>query len=200
MKRTLELVAAYGYPLLFVASLAESTFVVGLFIPGDAIAIVGGALAARGPLLVVPTYVAVTAGVMLGSVLSFWLGRRGGIPLLERWGARGRITRARLEALETHFRTHGPKTVLVGCFIPGTKNMVPAVAGASRMGFVRFALFGALSTVLRSALVVGIGYAFGANVERALALFRETDRWLVAGALAGIVIYVTIRRIRSKKG
>jgi undecaprenyl-diphosphatase len=197
--RALALVAAYGYPLLFVVSVAENTFLVGLFIPGDAIAIVGGALAATGPLSIAPTYVVVAAGVTLGSLASFWLGFSGGIPLLERWGARARVTRARLDALEAHFQKHGPKTVFVGCLVSGTKNLVPAVAGASRMGFGRFAVFSLLATALRSAIVVGVGYAFGTHVDRALAVAREADRWLLAGVIAGVVLLFAVRRIRAKK-
>ena len=92
-ERILEFAAKYGYGFLFVISVAENTFLVGLVVPGDVAVVLGGGLAAQARLDVTLVIVAVMLGVLLGSLLSFWIGRQGGIPLIERWGTRFALER-----------------------------------------------------------------------------------------------------------
>jgi membrane protein DedA with SNARE-associated domain len=71
-------VSKYGYAFLFVASIAENVFLLGIVVPGDLAVVLGGALAARGYLDPIKVAVVVMLGVVIGSCFSFWLGRRGG--------------------------------------------------------------------------------------------------------------------------
>ena len=84
----LGLVSSYGYLFLFVASLAENVFLLGFIIPGDLVVVLGGGLAQRAGLSPVYATLAVVLGVLLGSNLSFLIGRHGGNALIERWGER----------------------------------------------------------------------------------------------------------------
>ena len=180
LEETLDLVSRYGYLFLFAASLAENIFLIGFIIPGDLVVVIGGGLAARAGLAPVPAALAVILGVLLGSNLSFWIGRRGGTALIERWGERFGVGEKKVRSVEAYFAAHGAKTVFVGSFISGLKNLVPAVAGASRMSFARFAAYSAVGSVCRSTALVAIGYLFGANLERAIAVVGSLNGWVLA--------------------
>jgi len=198
-ERILEFAATYGYGFLFVISVAENTFLVGLVVPGDVAVVLGGGLAAQARLDVTLVAVAVMLGVLLGSMLSFWIGRRGGIPLIERWGTRFAIERRNIDHVHGYFHRHGAKTVFAAAFVAGLKNLVPAVAGASEMGFARFVAYNAAGSAVRCVGLVAIGYACGANLHRALDLARRANGWVLGLALAGLIGFLALRWVRKAR-
>lgn len=183
MAGTLEALATYGYPLLFAAAAAEHTFVLGLLVPGDVIVMLGGVLAARGVLSLPVTFLVVLLGVLVGLNISYFVGFYGGTPLLARWGARFGFTPVRIAAVETYFKRHGAKTVFLSSFIAGFKNVVPALAGASRMSYPRFFAYGFAGGVIRAGVAIGLGWAFGASLDTALDWLRKANIWALIVAL-----------------
>jgi membrane-associated protein len=205
LQETLALVSTYGYLFLFVASLAENIFLVGFVIPGDLVVVLAGGLAQRAGLSPVSACLAVVAGVLIGSNLSFWIGRHGGNALIERWGERFGVGKKRVRLAEIYFAEHGAKTVFVGSFVSGLKNFVPAVAGASRMGYVRFAAYNAIGSTFRSVALVAIGYLFGANLEHAIRVVGSVNGWVLAlgvalAAWAATHHYLKKRRLAREGG
>jgi membrane protein DedA with SNARE-associated domain len=204
LQEALALFSRYGLFFLFVASLAENVFIVGFIIPGDLIIVLGGALAARAGLAPAAAALAAVFGVLVGSNLSFWIGRRGGSVLIERWGERFGIGEKRVKLAEAYFASHGAKTVFVGSFISGLKNLVPAVAGASRMGFVRFAVYSAVGSTVRSVALVVIGYLCGANLERALRVAGSINGWVLVlmgvALIGGFGHHVAKKRRSAREG
>lgn len=196
----LAAISAYGYPLLFLAAAAEHTFLVGLVVPGDLVVVVGGVLAARGLLAVPEALACILAGVVVGLVGSYVIGARGGIPLLARWGRKLGLTQARIDAVELYFRRHGAKTVFLSVFVAGIKNLVPAVAGASKMSFVRFLSYAAAGCAIRAAAEVAIGYAVGANIDRAMGLVRVLNYWAIAIIAVVVVALLALRASRRPHG
>jgi hypothetical protein len=73
------------------------------------------------------------------------------------------------------------------------RNAVPIVAGASRMSFGRFVVYGAAGSAVRSSGLVALGYAFGANFERAIATMGSINGWAFAVFLAGALVFLGVR-------
>lgn len=191
--RALEALSAYGYPLLFLAAAAEHSFVIGLLVPGDVIVMLGGVLAARGLLSLPVTLLVVLAGVFVGLNASYFVGLRGGVPLLERWGARFGMTRVRIEAVEIYFRRHGAKTVFLSAFVTGIKNLVPALAGASRMPYPRFLAYGFAGGVIRAIVAIGFGWVFGASLDTALGWVGKFNVWAIAVVALLVILFFVWR-------
>jgi membrane-associated protein len=198
--RVLELASTYGYLFLFLVSVAENTFLLGLVVPGDVAVVLGGALSATGRLEPFALIAVVVLGVVLGANLSFWIGRRGGIPLIERSAARFSIEPNRMKRVELYFASHGAKTVFLASFVSGLKNLVPAIAGASRMGRLRFVAYNAAGSALRSALLVAVGYVFGASFPKAVEIFGSVNVWILGICIAwAFVLLVGGWRKRRRK-
>ncbi len=99
-----------------------------------------------------------------------------------------------MQKAQAYFEGHGAKTVFLAAFVAGIKNVVPAIAGASRMPEWRFVLYNTAGSILRSAALVGIGYFLGASLPaavRAIGTLNVVALCLVA--LLGVVL-VTVRR------
>src|SRR5262245_48079013 len=77
------LVASYGNALLVVLVGLESF---GIPLPGETALVTAGAFAALGRLNLAAVIIAAAAGAILGDNAGYWLGRKGGIALVHRYG------------------------------------------------------------------------------------------------------------------
>lgn len=195
---TLAALAAFGYRIVFAATLLENLFIVGSFTPGDVIT-AGAAVAATTPegahlspwLLIVVA----TVGSLIGANISYYVGFRGGRDLIERTGPRFGIDRSAIEATEEYFLHHGSETILLARFVAVLKNVAPAVAGASRMNLFWFELYSLLAAVGYSTVLVAAGWFLGENFRVGLKYFGALS-WVgfVLVVAAVIVLWVGKRR------
>jgi len=61
------------------------------------------------------------AAAILSDNLGYWIGRRGGRPLVERHGRLIGLTAQRLAAFEAFFQRHGAKTIFLARFVTGVR-------------------------------------------------------------------------------
>src|SRR5215468_3017543 len=67
---------------------------------------------------------------VLGASAKYWIGLKGGRPLLHSYGHFVRLKEERLQLTERRFRDHGARTVLLGRTLPGITMIMPLAAGA----------------------------------------------------------------------
>jgi membrane protein DedA with SNARE-associated domain len=205
----LAAMASWGYLIVFLFTIFENLFVVGTFTPGETVVIFGGLVASRGALSVTLVWIVSVAGTIIGSNVSYWLGRRAGLPsvraFVERLAATrtGRFFRVDAESLDDvqqHFDDHGSKTVLISRFAVGVKNFVPAVAGAVRMPVFWYELYMVLGAMLYTSLMVAIGWFLGGNMDEALRVARTVGyAGLGIFALFVLVAFLAGKRIRERR-
>ncbi len=205
----LALLAEWGYLIVFGFTVFENLFVVGSLTPGETVVIAAAAVASNDQLHLTGVWIASLLGTVIGSNVSYLIGRRAGLEgvrgFVDRFAATrtGRIFRVSAESVDDmhdHFHTHGSKTVLVSRFAVGAKNFVPAVAGATRMPVFWFELYTLFGAILYTSLMCAIGWFLGSNLDRALTFARGVG---IAGlALFAVmlgVLWFTGRRIRDRR-
>lgn len=101
-----------------------------------------------------------------GEILTYWVARLGGRPLIEKLVARRwlRIDSKRVERTEKLFSRWGLRLVIFGRIFPGLRTLVSLPAGLTHMHFGQFlgaALGGAF---FWNTLLVGTGYLLGFKV------------------------------------
>lgn len=199
----------WGYIIVFGITIFENLMVIGSFTPGETLVIAGATVAANGGLLVAGVWIASFIGTVTGSNISYWVGRRLGMESVRatvEWVAATRIGRwlkitdSALDDVQQHFDDEGVKTVFLSRFAPGAKNMVPAVAGATRMPVFWFELYTVLGAITQTTTMVLVGWFLGNNIDRALQ---------VASAIgyAGFIIFALFvggfwfagRRLRARR-
>jgi membrane protein DedA with SNARE-associated domain len=173
----LALLDAWGYLLVFGFTVFENLFVIGSLTPGETVVIAAAAVAANGQLQLVGVWIVSVVGTVVGSNLSYLLGRRSGLDGVRAfagWAADtriGRILRLDDESVDDvyeHFHQKGARTVFISRFAIGAKNFVPAVAGATHMPVFWFELYTLLGAIVYTSLMCAIGWFLGANLETAL--------------------------------
>ncbi|MEP7384744.1 MAG: hypothetical protein ABI910_23945 [Gemmatimonadota bacterium] len=95
-----ELVATYGYALVFLLVGLESF---GIPLPGETALLTAGAYAALGRLNIYGVVLAAAAGAIVGDNAGYWLGRRGGLALIRRYGKHVGLTEPRLKRVQRFF-------------------------------------------------------------------------------------------------
>jgi membrane protein DedA with SNARE-associated domain len=168
---------SWGYLIVFGFTIFENLFVVGSFTPGETVVIAGALVASRGSLAISGVWAASVIGTIVGSNISYWLGRRAGLSSVKAFTERIAATRAGrlfridadgLDEVHEHFHTDGAKTVLISRFAIGAKNFVPAVAGATEMPVFWYELYTVLGAMLYTSIMCAIGWFLGANLDLAL--------------------------------
>jgi membrane protein DedA with SNARE-associated domain len=144
-------------------------------------------------------FVAVSmAGVLgntVGSVIGWWIGYRGGRPLVERHGRWLHLGPENLERAERWFGRWGDWTVFLGRMTPVIRSFVSIPAGMARMPLGRFTVLTFLGCIPWCFGIAGIGWALGSSYESFHHDFRYADYVILALFLfVGIVWYARRRR------
>jgi membrane protein DedA with SNARE-associated domain len=175
-----DLFARYGYAVVFVGVFLENT---GVPVPGETALLAGAALAHAGRLSLLWVIVTAVCGATLGDNVGFWIGRRGGRTLAERYGARVGLTRRRLARFDRFFERHGAKTVFIARFVTGLRVVCAVLACGSGMSWRTFLFYNATGAIAWATAVGVAGYLLG----QSWSLLVE---WIGRTSLAALVIVV----------
>ena len=191
------LLLAHGYLVIFIGAALDNF---GLPASGDIVLFAGGFFANGGRAALPPVVLAAMSGALISDNAVYWIGRRGGRPLLHRI-LKTRLLSFLLDAkslgrVERYFDEHGGKTVFVGRFGPGLRSMTPLFAGVSRMKYRRFLPYNLASVAVWATVYGAIGYAFGEYWDDLLAVARSVGFGLVALVVLSLAFYVYRRRAR----
>jgi len=176
------LVASYGYVVLFFLVGLES---LGLPLPGETALVTAAAFAALGHLSIYGVVATAVAAAVIGDNGGYWIGRKGGIALVRRYGRFLHLNEAHLERARHFFGRHGPPTVFIGRFIALLRTWTAVLAGAARMPYGRFMLYNALGAVCWAGVVGALGYVFGRNLPR-------LEHYMGQASLAGALLVALI--------
>ena len=171
----------HGYITVAVVLMLENA---GLPVPGETILVIASILAYKHDLSLPLIIVAGTIGATLGDNIGFFIGYRGGRPLLDRYSRTFRIKPATIAYGEQLFERYGAATVFFARFIAGMRVIAGPLAGVLRMHWKKFAVYNALGAVTWVTLISTAGYYFGKHVFRGLKIIG------IAGALALVVFLV----------
>jgi len=182
----LDLIGRYGYLVIFLGVMVESA---GVPLPGETVLIASGALAHRGVLDLGDVLFFGTLGAITGDQAGYWIGRKGGRPLVLRWGRYLWITSGRLARARAFFDRYGGRAVFFARFITGLRVFGALTAGTSRMPWGRFALYNALGGAVWATAAVSLGYFLWASVSL-------VEHWVGRASLLLAALLVLILALR----
>ena len=188
-----DLFARYGYSVVFLGVFLENT---GLPVPGETMLLAGAALAHYGRLKLQWVVLTAIGGATLGDNLGFFIGRRYGRGLVERYGRHIGFTPARLAQFDRFFQKHGGRTVFIARFITGLRVVGAVLAGASGLRWPMFLVYNAAGAVVWSTVIACAGYFLAYSWD-------TLERWvgrsgLIAFALVVAIGVITFLRARRK--
>jgi membrane-associated protein len=137
------------------------------------------------------------AAATLGDNIGYWIGRKGGRPLLERYTHLFRIPASVIEKGENVFAKYGSATVFFARFVFGMRIIAGPMAGVLRMDWKKFSIFNFLGAALWVTVISIVGYKFGEEWESLVRVMGRVN--LVIGIIALWVGYMVWRAYRARK-
>jgi len=168
---TLEsIIESYGYWAILV----------GTFLEGETILVLGGLAAFQGFLSLPGVILAAFVGSLCGDQLFFVLGRRYSRAVLTRRPAwKHRVDKA--ERLLKRFRT---PLILIFRFLYGLRTVAPFVLGMSAVPTRTFVLLNAIGALVWAVAVAALGYLFGSVVETVIGNIEHYQIEIFGGIVA----------------
>jgi membrane protein DedA with SNARE-associated domain len=157
----------WGYWILLVTTVLESSPIFGIFIPGQFFVATGGFFAKIGVLRLWETVFAVAAGAIIGDLLGYELGKRYGISFITKYGKYFFIKQKHLDKTKTLMNNHAGKTLVLGRLNPLTRALAPFAAGISEVSFAKFMTYNIIGGISWAFIFVAIGYIFGKSYQSA---------------------------------
>lgn len=192
-----HLIGSYGYVILFALVAVES---LGIPLPGETALVTAAALAAAGHLDAAWVFGIGAAAAIIGDNSGYWLGRTGGLQLVERYGHHVGLSRSKLDKVRRFYEAHGSKTVLIGRFIAILRSWAAVLAGVMRMSYPRFVAFNAAGCILWTSVFTALGYLFGKNLPLVERYIREVGIALAVVAIVAVALVLRRRRKAAATG
>jgi membrane protein DedA with SNARE-associated domain len=163
----------------------------GLPGPGDAALIAAGCLAGDGKLNVGIVLATAMVAWMLGSVVGFWIGQRGGRPLLDH---PGRLEKRRRKLLAKGDRAFGRHTFVASATLPAF------VSGIFRVRFWLFLAGALVAGVFWVGMYVGLSYFFGEEVAKRIgSAGAKLLIWVIVLVIVGLAARAGWSRWRARR-
>lgn len=149
-------------------------------------------------------YLAATAGAIgcnLGSIIAYEVGKRGGRPLLLRYGKWVLIGEGEIEAADRFFARFGNMAVLIGRLLPAIRSFIAFPAGVARMPLVPFHIYTFVGSWPWCFGLAWLGMVLGEKWDsdpRVKAAFHSADALIGVLLVAGAVWFVW-HRLRGAK-
>jgi membrane protein DedA with SNARE-associated domain len=120
-------------------------------------------LAYQGHLSLALVIILGTLAELAGSMVSYGVGRKGGRPLVGRYGKYLLITQSDMDRAERFLAGRGAWAVPVGRALPFVRTFMSLICGIIEVPVTRFALLSLLGTAIYAAIVSSVGYALAST-------------------------------------
>jgi membrane protein DedA with SNARE-associated domain len=110
-------------------------------IPSEVIMPLAGYALAHNQLQLIILATVASLASNLGSIPAYWVGARGGRPMVERYGSYLLLSRHDLDRVDHFFARFGSVAVLIGRMLPIIRTFIAFPAGVAKMNQLRFHVY-----------------------------------------------------------
>jgi membrane-associated protein len=175
-----SLVTSYGAYIIFASAFLSC---LAIPIPTSLMMLTGGAFVASEDLVLWQVASAAWAGAILGDQAGYFIGRYGGTRLVDRL-ARAPSRQAVLGRARTLVDQRGGLGVFLSTWLVAPLGpWVNFIAGATGLGWARFAVWDVMGEVIWVTLYVALGYLFASQVSTVAEVMGN-----VMGMIAGLAV------------
>lgn len=189
------IIGATGYAGVFFLMLVESC---GIPMPSEVIMPFAGFLVVSGKLGFWQIAIIGAVGNLAGSILAYWIGKRGGRPFLEKYGKYFLIHGRDLDVADKWFAKYGELTVFFGRLLPVIRTYISFPAGISKMNLKKFSFYTFAGALPWSILFAWLGVKMGNNWELIREKLHNFDLAMAIAVVALAALYVW-RHLKCKQ-
>lgn len=197
-KKMQSFISHYGYWALFFVSVATSACIP---LPSEVAFGFAGALCsatyASSNHVAALNFGAVlfwgTVGSLVGSVITYEVGRYAGRAIVDRWGKWLLLTHKDLDHAEAWFSKYGTVSVFVGRIVPVIRAVISLPAGLAEMNRTRFWVLSTIGGFLWVAALAYLGRAAGNNWDHVSKQVHTFQLPIIALCVIAVVAFFGLR-------
>ncbi|MEX2689266.1 MAG: DedA family protein [Candidatus Njordarchaeia archaeon] len=182
-----NLIHLIGYLGVFILMTLESALIP---IPSEVIMVFAGYISYLGHFSILFTVIVGTFGNLLGSLIAYIIGLKGGRPFILRYGKYFFISERHLEEAENLFRTRGDFVILAGRMLPAIRTVISFPAGLGKMNLRRFTIFTFIGSIPWNLMLTLVGFYLGPYWMDILSFFEKVDIIIGISFIIALVIYL----------
>lgn len=174
----------------------------GIPIPSEVILPFSGYLAYLGRFNLLLVVAAGVVGCNAGSAIAYWIGAKGGRPLVMRYGKWVLMSQHDLDRMTWFFERYGSIAILAGRMLPVVQTFVAFPAGIARMGRLRFHIYTTAGASIWYFCLAWIGMKLGQawNTDpRIKEIFHRFHLAVELALLAALIWFVWTHVQRSRQ-
>ncbi len=185
----------HGYLIAFLATLLETVLGFGLIFPGSAIVLILGAVAGHGYLDISKLMFFSIFAALLGDNINYFLGKKYGSKLIRSTFLNEKF----IDRAKKYIKSKPYKGVLRARLIPTLKELIPFVAGCSKLNFFKFFLFNIFGIFAWVFFWIFGGYLLGQSLNL-FGIWVTRSEYLMVILLLFAFVYYFIEWLFQKKG
>lgn len=179
-------IGAWFYVFVAFVALLESTIIIGTFVPGTVVLLFFGFTASQGEISLLWVILATSIGAIVGDFISYYIGRFGTRFIKE---DKGLFKLSHVEVGKGFFHKHGGKSVLLGRFIGPIRQIIPFIAGAVKMSYIKFVYLNIIGAFLWAMSYILLGFYFGSNWKLVEKIISRVGIFFTI-LIIGVIIYL----------
>jgi len=185
-----SLIASGGYTSVVILMAIQSACIP---IPSEVIMPLAGYALAHTQMQLILLATVASLASNLGSIPAYWVGARGGRPMVERYGSYLLLSQRDLSLVDHFFARFGSITVLIGRMLPIVRTFIAFPAGVAKMNQLRFHIYTFIGSWPWCYVLAYAGMKLGAawNTDpRFKAIFHRFHLGVESVLLVGIILFV----------
>jgi membrane protein DedA with SNARE-associated domain len=191
----ISLISTLGYFGIFIAMTIESACIP---LPSEIIMPFSGYLVYKGELNFWLVGIIGALGNLAGSLIAYWVGLKGGRPVIEKYGKWVLISHHDLDVAEKWFAKYGKSTVFFSRLLPVIRTFISFPAGMTGMNIKTFSIYTFLGALPFSLFLTYVGYKLGENWDTIGSYFHKFDLVIGIVLILGVIWYIR-RHIKNLK-
>jgi membrane protein DedA with SNARE-associated domain len=190
-----ELISFLGYTGVFILMALESMIAP---VPSEMVMPFAGFLIHTGQFTVLGVMLASSFGSIVGSLLSYWMGRKGEGVVLH-FGRYLMLNTHHLDWTETFFFRHGSWTIFISRFIPIVRHLISIPAGLGKMPLLPFLVYTTIGATIWNMFLAYLGMKLKEHWEVIHHYSHTLDIVVVVAAVLGVAAYFFWWRRRNHR-
>ena len=140
-------------------------------------------------------------GCLVGSIVAYWIGYRGGRPLMLKYGRYVLISQHDADKADRYFQRWGSATVFFSRLLPVVRTYISLPAGIAETPFVKFCIYTVLGSLPWCLILAFAGYELGkvgGNLSSLGSVFHGLDIVVLIAVVVLVALYIW-RHIRNDR-
>jgi len=177
----INLIESLGYWGVFIGMTIESACIP---LPSEIIMPFAGYVVWEGQMTLWGITLVGALGNLFGSLIAYYVGWKGGRPLLEKYGKYVLISHSKLNLADEWFEKYGHEAVLISRVLPGVRTFISLPAGITHMDLKKFIIYTFFGSIPWCLALGYVGVFMGPNWTNLQDYFHYLDILVAVGVVA----------------